>query len=94
MKRKPEILRQGTWFYGEQRQNVWLVRQDWDFYEEEFHEGGPDLGPDGFAYYLLYGLAAEFDPGLGRSRTFLSEEDALAQAPTLLSGVVWAGQQG
>jgi hypothetical protein len=52
---KLEILRHGCWSSGYLNGHVWIVRQDWDYYHEEFYDEEPSLNEEGWAYYALYG---------------------------------------
>lgn len=84
-----EILRSGRWTTGEAHGFVWLVRQDYDYYYDDLTEGEPDLGPDGWAYYLLYGHSMSLDQHDARSRTFASEAEALKHAREAFEDLRW-----
>ncbi|NUP11262.1 MAG: hypothetical protein HOW73_34890 [Polyangiaceae bacterium] len=86
----PSTLRHGTWNYGGSPiGHTWLIKQDWDYYDEDFYDDPPDLGPDGFAYYLLTGLSPHIEQHSARSRTFLTEAEAADYAATNLPGLTW-----
>jgi hypothetical protein len=68
---------------------VWVVRQDWDYYHEDFYDEGPDLGPDGWAYYALFGTTAEVSDHSSRSPTCLSEAEAMQKADGAVPSLVW-----
>jgi hypothetical protein len=51
-----EIVKSGTWLYDNQvPHEVWIVRQNFDFYYEEGYEDGPELlNPDGELFNLVF----------------------------------------
>lgn len=69
--------------------HVWIVRQNWDFYHEEFYDEGPDLDTEGHAYYVLAGPNANPDEHSWRSRTCLTMQDAVGLAVESLGAIVW-----
>lgn len=87
-----EVLRRGSWKYGETTAYVWIIRQDWDFYFEEFYEGGPDVDSDGWASYAIYSVGNDRLTATSRSRTCLSRQEAFAVAETVLPEVEWLSQ--
>lgn len=84
-----EVLKCGRWSSGYSAGYVWIVRQSRDYYHEEFYEEGPDLDADGWAYYALYGSAPALSEHSSRSRTCLSEQEAVAVAEGVLGSVEW-----
>ena len=84
-----EVLRHGCWKYGPKSLiYVWIIRQRWDQYHEDFHEEPPDLNDKGWAYYALYGQLNDRGKHTGRSRTFLSESEAVSFVQSMYS-VEW-----
>ena len=51
-----EIVKTGTWLYDNQvPHEVWIVRQNFDFYYEEGYEDGPEvLNPEGELFNLVF----------------------------------------
>jgi hypothetical protein len=84
-----EVLRHGCWSSGEGQGHVWIIRQDWDFYYEEFYADGPDLNEQGWAYYALYGIESDVDRHTSRSQTCLSESEAVERAESAFDYVEW-----
>jgi hypothetical protein len=86
--RQVETIRVGRWASDGAQGYVWVVRQNWDYYHEEFYDEGPDLGPDGWAYYAVFGTKARMEEHSSRSPTCLSEAEAIQRAEGAAS-VVW-----
>jgi hypothetical protein len=87
-----QIVRHGRWKKGDRSGYVWIIRQNWDYFHEDFYDEGPDLNADGFAYYALYGTVPQVSEHTSRSPTCPSEADAAKRAETLLGEVDWLGQ--
>jgi len=51
-----EIVKSGTWLYDNQvPHEVWIVRQNFDYYYEEGYEDGPEiLNPDGELFHIVF----------------------------------------
>jgi hypothetical protein len=51
-----EIVKSGTWLYDNQvPHEVWIVRQNFDFYYEEGYEDDPEqLNPDGELFQIVF----------------------------------------
>jgi len=84
-----QIVRVGRWNNAERNGHVWIIRQDWDYFHEDFHDEGPDLNNEGFAYYVLYGAGPQLSEHTTRSPTCLSEAEAVKRAEALLGNVEW-----
>lgn len=84
-----EVLRHGRWRSGDLSGHVWIVRQDWDYFHEDFFEDGPDLGADGWAYYALYGTENSIEAHSSRSQTCLSADEAVKEAESKLAELWW-----
>ena len=86
---KFDVLRRGRWVTGEAHGYVWIVRQDWDYYHEEFYDEGPDLNDEGWAYYALYGTVSDIGRHSSRTHTCLSEAEAIEKAESSFESVEW-----
>jgi hypothetical protein len=86
---QPQIVRHGRWKNADRNGHVWIIRQDWDYFHEDFYEEGPDLNDEGFAYYAVYGTVPEISEHASRSATCLSEAEAVERAEALLGEVEW-----
>lgn len=86
---KVKLCRSGIW----QREGlvgyVFITSQDWDYYFDEYTEGEPDLGPDGLAYYALYGSSDDVATATSRSPTCTTEAEAMQRAEELVGLVKW-----
>ena len=51
-----EIVKSGTWLYDNQvPHEVWIVRQNFDYYYEDGYEDGPEqLNPDGELFHIVF----------------------------------------
>ena len=86
---KAVVLRSGTWQRAGQRGRVFVTRQNWDYYYDEYSAGEPDLDSQGFAYYSLYGLGASLDEATSRSPTCKTEAEAVRRADVLVGPIQW-----
>lgn len=84
-----EVLCHGRWPYGDVDGHLWIVRQTWDHFHEEFSDDGPSLSTDGWAYYVLYGVDASVESHLSRSRTCLSKPEAIELAADTCDSITW-----
>lgn len=84
-----EVLRRGRWSSAGSLGYVWIIRQDWDYYHEDFHDEGPDLSKEGWAYYALYGTDPDIAQHSSRSPTCLSESEAIKRAEAALVLLKW-----
>jgi hypothetical protein len=91
--RKFEVLRKGRWVSGGVRGYVWIVRQDWDYFHEDFYDEGPDLSMEGWAYYALYGQTSLIEQHSSRSPTCLSEVEAADKAERSFDSLEWEAAQ-
>lgn len=83
------VIRIGAWTAEGVQRWVWIVRQDRDFYHEEFYDEPPDLTEDGQAFYVLYGDSPDPSKHSSRSATCLSLEEAVRKAETSAPGLRW-----
>ncbi len=83
------LRKSGTWRRDGGVGYVFITCQDWDYYFDEYTEGEPDLGPDGLAYYALYGDSPDWMASTSRSPTCLTESEAIDRAETLVGPVKW-----
>jgi hypothetical protein len=88
--RKVAIVKRGTWRRDDREGHVFVIRQNWDHYHDGYMEGDPDLGPDGFAYYALFGIDESLEAATSRSPTCLTESEAVARAERLIGPVEWS----
>lgn len=84
------LKRVGSWSRGAEAGYVFVICQDWDYYHDEYTEGEADLGPDGLAYYALYGNSEDLGSASSRSPTCLTEQEAVARAEALVGPVEWS----
>lgn len=57
--------------------SVKILKQNWDFYYDEgYDDEAPDLNEQGIAYYVIYGAYDDISYA-NRSRTCLSESEAI-----------------
>lgn len=86
---KASLCRSGTWQRDDSGGYVFITRQNWDYYFDEYTEGEPDLGPDGLAYYALYGTDDDWMAATSRSPTCPTEADAMRRAELLVGPIKW-----
>lgn len=86
---KANLRRRGTWQRGEQSGYVFITCQDRDYYFDEYTDGEPDVGPDGLAYYALYGSVDDVEFASSRSPTCLTEAEAVERAEVLVGPIKW-----
>lgn len=84
-----EVVRHGRWSSGGIHGHVWIVRQDWDYFHEEFYDDGPDLSEDGWAFYALYGTKSDVAQHTSRSPTCTSEAEAVRRAEASVEHIEW-----
>jgi hypothetical protein len=91
---RTEVLRVGTWLYdGSVSCRVRIVRRDWDYYcENGYDTDPPDLGPDGWAYYVEFESPAAFGVFGQPSKTCFSQTDAIALAENSAPGIRWLSE--
>ena len=83
------VIRRGRWSTDGASGFVWIVRQTWDYYHEEFYDDGPDLNEEGLAYYALFGVVEDIAQHLSRSRSCLSEDEVVRVAEQTVTSIVW-----
>jgi hypothetical protein len=86
---KFEVLRHGRWSSGDTHGHVWIIRQDWDYYHEQFYDEGPDLNEEGWAYYAVYGMEPDIAKHSSRTPTCLSDREAVEKAEASFESVEW-----
>ncbi len=84
-----QIARKGRWRSHGRTGYVWIIRQDWDYYHEEFYDEPPDLNEEGYAFYALYGTRADVAECESRSETCLSEAEAITKAEAMFEAIDW-----
>jgi len=84
-----KLCRAGTWVSGGSVRYAFVTCQAWDYYFDEYTEGEADLGPDGLAYYALFGDGPDWQLATSRSPTCLTESEAAARAEALVGPVQW-----
>ena len=84
-----QLHRCGTWRQSERSGYVFITSRKSDYYWDEYSEEPPDVGPDGLAYYALYGTSD--DPALASSRspTSASVADAMEIAARFVGPISW-----
>lgn len=83
------LCKSGTWLRQGSTGYVFITCQNWDYYFDEYTDGEPDLGPDGFAYYVLYGDSSDWMAARSRSPTCLTESEAVDRAEALVGPIKW-----
>jgi len=70
-----EIVRSGTWLYDNQvPHEVWIVRQNFDYYYEDGYEDGPEiLNPNGEVFHIVFAFQ-------GTVRSVVSAKMSLEEA--------------
>ena len=86
---KATLCRTGVWQRESLAGYVFITKQDWDYYFDDYTEGEAELGPDGFAYYALYGSSDAVTDATSRSPTCTTEAEAMQRAETLVGPVKW-----
>ena len=84
-----QIVKSGTWLYdGGVLHEVWVVRQNFDFYYDDGFEDAPeDLNEDGELFQVLVARQGKV---LSVGLAFRSIEDAVAKAHQLIpQGISW-----
>jgi hypothetical protein len=84
-----QIIKSGRWRSGERAGFVWIIRQDWDYYYEEFYDEPPDVNEEGFAFYVLFGTRDDIAECQSRSKTCLSEAEAVTEAEASFEAIDW-----
>jgi hypothetical protein len=84
------MRRTGVWQRGIQSGYVFIISQDWDYYYDDYTDGDPDVGPDGLAYYVLYGSDEDIASASSRSPTCQTEFEAIERAEALVGPIKWS----
>lgn len=84
-----KLCKSGTWQRDGQSGYVFITCQNWDYYFDEYTNGTPDIGPDGLAYYALFGTEDDWQAATSRSATCLTEADAIRNAEVLVGPIHW-----
>jgi hypothetical protein len=86
---KAEIVKSGTWVYGDSViHEVWIVKQNFDFYYEEGFDSEPEqLNENGETYHVIFATA-------GRARSVTTARQTLAESIALAEeklpqGITW-----
>jgi len=83
-----QIVKSGTWLYDQTvPHEIWIVRQNFDYYYEEGFENGPeDLNEDGFVFHVVHAFAGQVRSVMRAHKTL---EDATQEAEKVTSGIHW-----
>jgi hypothetical protein len=86
---KAEIVKSGTWVYGDSViHEVWIVKQNFDFYYEEGFDSEPEqLNENGETYHVIFASAGRVR-SVTTARHTLAESIALAEEK-LPKGITW-----
>jgi hypothetical protein len=87
--KRAEVIGFGRWTSDGTQGFLWIIRQTWDFYYEEFYDEGPDLSSEGWAYYVLYGTEPQLERAVSRSRTCMSMQEAAKLAEDTVGEIEW-----
>jgi hypothetical protein len=81
-------FKSGRWLYGDEvPHEVWIVKQNFDYYYDEDYEDGPEeLNSEGELYQLVFARAGQV---LSIGASFKSLEDATAAAATKCPSLSW-----
>src|SRR5215467_13433818 len=87
-----EIVKSGTWKYdGCVLHEVWIVKQNFDFYYEEFDDEPEDLNENGELFQVV---VAKEGRVLSVGLAFHSLKEAIAKAHDLIpQGITWDNQR-
>jgi hypothetical protein len=85
---RAEIVKSGHWTYdGSLQYEVWIVRQNFEFYYEEGFDSVERLNGDGEAFAVL---CAQDGRPIGGVSEFLSMEEAIGAAERVIpQGIQW-----
>jgi hypothetical protein len=89
MKEAAQIVKSGTWLYdGSVVHEVWVVKQNFDFYYDEGFEDAPEnLNGDGEVFQVV---VARDGKVMSVGLAFHSTEDAVAKANQIIpQGIEW-----
>jgi hypothetical protein len=82
-----KIIKSGTWLYdGVSSHEVWIVEQNFEYYDEEGYQDRPCLGSDEIVFQILYaheGNVQNVSPGCK------SIDEAVGVAGTKCPNIVW-----
>jgi hypothetical protein len=83
------LCKTGVWRRDGKLGYVFITSQNWDYFFDDYTEGEPDLGPDGSAYYAMYGDSSDWKTATSRSPTCLTEQEAIQRAESLVGPIEW-----
>jgi hypothetical protein len=87
MELKAQIVKSGTWAYdGTSLHEVWIVRQNFDFYDDEGYQDTSCVSPDETVFQVLYAYDGEKQ---SVSRVCRSLEEAITLAEETCSKITW-----
>lgn len=87
MKLKAQIVKSGTWLYdGTVPHYVWIVRQNFDYYDDEGYQNTPCVNPDDEIFQVLFVYEAQLQ---GVSRACKSLNEAISVAEEKCPTIVW-----
>ena len=85
---KAEIVKSGTWLYGDMVEyEIWIVKQNFQYDHEEEYDNSEELNQSGEVYKLLY---ANHGSVIGSGPEYLSLGEAISAAERALKqGIDW-----
>lgn len=87
MAQRAEIIKSGTWFYaGAVRHEVWIVRQNFEYYYDEGFDRSERLNSDGELFAVIFAKDGEMT---GQPSEFQTLREAVAAAESRAQGIQW-----
>jgi len=87
MELQAQIVKSGTWFYdGKVPHEVWIVRQNFDYYHDPGYQDEPCLSDDNRTFQVLYAHEGHV---ISVSVAHKSLDDAISCAEEKCSTVTW-----
>ena len=84
---RAEIVKSGTWFYDGLPREVWVVRQNFEYYYEEDFDESERLNDAGESFVVLY---AENGHIIGGVPEYLTLDEAISGAERAIQqGIIW-----
>jgi len=86
-----EIVKSGTWLYDNQvPHEVWIVRQNFDYYYEEGYEDAPEkLNTDGEVFHVVIGTTDGWTRGVEPAKMSLDEAIIHAESKLKEHQLIW-----
>ena len=87
MELKAQIVQSGTWLYdGISPHEVWIVKQNFDYYDDEGYQDTPCVSPDEEVFQVLYAYEGHHQSVSLMCRSF---KEAVALAEKKCPQIVW-----